>query len=345
MKRLTFVLIFLGATLTSFAQNKTTIDFFDFANNFDWKLPESAFKEKYNDRIVISTDSIPDVYASTGNWLLRDIYIGKYKTTTFVRYDNQTKQPAIVSLPTTELLDSISQIVCTDVEQIVNHKLGKPDISLDNMNLAAFNMGDLGFETGNIKMWMSTAPTFMTITARNDEQQLIFIGAVPGMEREPDFRQGFWGDSLADIKRKEGKKDEFNIDGVYAFTTYVAGLECVSAYRFTGNKLTSGKYIFLNNNSDNCEDNYNKLVELLTKKYGKPFSNDKKTTASNYEQKIYTNGKLVRNGDMSFETYWFTPFSTIAIFLKGEQYQISLNIEYYSNKLEEERERDILKDL
>ncbi len=48
---------------------------------------------------------------------------------------------------------------------------------------------------------------------------------------------------------------------------------------------------------------------------------------------------------MSFETYWFTPFSTIAIFLKGEQYQISLNIEYYSNKLEEERERDILKDL
>jgi len=50
---------------------------------------------------------------------------------------------------------------------------------LDDTNLAAFNMGDLGIETGNIKMWMSTSPTFMTITAGNDEQRLIFIGAVP----------------------------------------------------------------------------------------------------------------------------------------------------------------------
>lgn len=334
MKRLTLLLFFIGATLAAFAQNK--IDFFDFVNSFDWKLSEDIFKEKYNDRIVINTDSIPDIYALTGNWLLRDIYIGKYETMTFIRYDNQMQEPVIISLPTTKLLDSISQIV--------NYKLGKPDLSLDDTNLATFNMGDLGFEKGNIKLWMST-PTFMTITARNDKQRLIFIGAVPGVEREPDFRQSFWGDSMADIKRKEGKADEFNMDGIYAFTTYVAGLECLSAYRFTENKLTSGKYVFLNNNSDNCEGNYNKLVELLTKKYGEPFSNDKKTTASKYKQKIYTNGELVRNGNMSFEAYWFTPFSTIAIFLKGEQYQISLNIEYYSNKHEEEREKDILKDL
>jgi len=186
---------------------------------------------------------------------------------------------------------------------------------------------------------------FMTITTKNENQQIIIIGAVPQIEREPDFRQGFWGDSLADVKRKEGKADEFNMDGIYAFTTYVAGLECISAYRFTGTKLTSGKYVFLNNNSDNCVSNYNKLVELLTKKYGTPLSHDKETTASAFQQEIYTEGELVRNGDMKFETYWVTPFSTIAIFLNGEQYQISLDIEYYSNKLEEERENDILKDL
>lgn len=68
MKRLALLLLFVGATLTPFAQNK--IDFFDLANSFDWKLSEDAFKEKYNDRIVVSTDSIPDVYASTGSWLL-----------------------------------------------------------------------------------------------------------------------------------------------------------------------------------------------------------------------------------------------------------------------------------
>ncbi|WP_285815563.1 hypothetical protein [Phocaeicola sartorii] len=82
MKRLTIMLLLMSATLTSFAQNK--IDFFDIANTFDWKLSEEAFKEKYNDRIVVSTDSIADTYVSTGSWLLRDIYIGKYETTTFV---------------------------------------------------------------------------------------------------------------------------------------------------------------------------------------------------------------------------------------------------------------------
>lgn len=343
MKRLTFVLLFVVTTLTSFAQNR--IDLIDFVNTFDWKLSEIAFKEKYNNRIVTGNDSISNIHAETGNWLLSNIYIGKHKTKTFIRYNNEGEKPIIVSVPTTEPQDSIGQFVGIDIEQIVNNKLGKPDLSLDNMSLKAFNLEDLEVETGDIKMWSSTVSTFMTINAKNDKQQLFFISAFPGTKRDPDFRQGFWGDSLNDIKREEGKEDEFNVDGIYAFTTYVAGLKCLSAYRFTGNKLTSGKYVFLNNNSDNCEDNYNKLVKLLTKKYGEPISNDKETTASDYEQMIYTNGELVRNGDMSFKAYWFTPFSTIAIFLTGEQYEISLNIEYYSNKLEEEREKEILKDL
>lgn len=343
MKRLTLLLLFVSVAFVSLAQNK--IDFFDFAKSFDWKQSEDAFKEKFKDRIVVSTDSIPDVHASIGGWLLKDVYIGKYETTTFVRYDEQTQKPTIGSFPTTEFLESYNNKMCADVEQIVNDKLGKSDFSMNDMNLTSFNMGDLGIEKGNIKIWMSTTPSFMTMTALKDDKQLILITAFPELEREPDFRRGFWGDSLSDVKNKEGRADEFNIDGIYAFTTYVAGLECVSAYRFTGDKLTSGKYIFLNNNSDNCVNNYNKLVDLLTKKYDEPYVHDKKTTASSYKQQIYTEGELVRNGDMKFESYWFTPFSSIAICLSGEQYQVSLIIEYYSNRLKEELENDILKDL
>ena len=257
---------------------------------------------------------------------------------TFVQYNNQTQKPAIVSMPTPELLDSINRIVFADIQQIVNHKLGKPELSLNDIALSTFNMGNLGVEKGDIKMWISSAPIFMTFTAETDEQQLIFIMAVP-QKREPDFRQGFWGDSLTDIKRKEDKTDESNMDGTYSFTTYVAGLECLCTYSFTENKLTSGKYIFLNNNLDNCKDNYNKLVGLLTKKYGEP--NDKKS--KQIQNITITNGELVKT--LKLETYWVTPFSTIAIFLTREQYQVSLNIEYYSNKFEEEQEKDILKDL
>lgn len=343
MKRLTLLLIFIGATWSSLAQNR--IDFFDFAQSFDWKLSESAFKEKYKDRIVIGTDSIPDFHAATGQWMLKDVYIGDYETQTFVRYNEQPQGIMIVSLPTV-CLDSINYTACTDIEELINRKLGSPDLLFKDTALTSDNTGNtglLGFEKGDFKIWKSTTPIFMITTAGNEKHRGIFITAIP--QREADFRKGFWGDSMADIKRKEGKPDEFDMEGIYMFRTYVAGLECACAYRFTHDKLTSGKYIFINNNSDNCVDNYNKLVGLLTKKYGEPFSSDKETTASSsYKQKFYTEGELVRDGDMKFETYWATPFSTVAIFLRGEQEQISICIEYYSNELRKEREQDILND-
>lgn len=338
MKRLTLLLIFIGATWSSLAQNR--IDFFDFVQSFDWKLSEDAFKEKYKDRIVIGTDSIPDIRAATGQWTLKDVYIGDYETQTFVRCNEQPQGIMIVSLPTV-CYDSINHTACTDIEELINRKLGNPELFFKDMDLTS---NIFGFEKGDIKIWKSTAPIFTTTTVGNEKQRGISITAI--QQREADFRKGFWGDSMDDIKRKEGKPNELNnVDWIYAFTTYVAGLECICAYRFTHDKLTSGKYVFLNNNSDNCVDNYNQLVELLTKKYGEPFSNDKKTTAPSYKQKICSEGELVWSGDMRFEAYWFTPFSTIAIILKGEGYQISLCIEYYSNELQKEREQGILNDL
>ncbi len=337
MKRLTLLLLFISATCTALAQNR--IDFFDFVQSFDWKLSEDAFKEKYKDRIVIGTDSIPDIRAATGQWALKDVYIGDYETQTFVRYNEQPQGIIIVSLPTV-CYDSINHTACTDIEELINRKLGSPDLFFKDMDLTS---NILGFEKGDIKIWKSAAPIFTTTTVGNEKQRVISITAI--QQREADFRKGFWGDSMADIKRKEDKPDEFDMDGIYMFKTYVAGLECACAYRFTHDKLTSGKYIFLNNNSDNCVDNYNKLVKLLTKKYGDPFSSDKKTTAPSYKQKICSEGELVEEGDMRFEAYWGTPFSTIAIILKGEEYQISLCIEYYSNELQKEREQDILNDL
>lgn len=346
MKRLIFLFIaFVGANFTSLAQNK--IDFFDLAKSFDWGLSECAFKEKYSDRIISNTDSIS---IPISGFQLKEVYVDKYETITFVRYEPSSKQPVIVSIPIVGFLDSINHTVYTDLEKIVDDELANPDFSLTDMDLAAFSgAADLGFEKGNMKMWVSSVPAFMTITAGDNERYLFAISAVhsmvPDTEREPDFRKGFWGDSMADIKKKEGKADELDLDDVYAFTTYVAGLECVGVYRFSGDKLTSGKYIFLNNNSDNCIENYNMLVNLLTKKYGTPFSNDKTTTASSYQQRTYTDGELVRRGNMKFETYWSTPFSMIAIILSGSQYRINLVIEYYSYELKEERENDILKDL
>ncbi len=339
MKKFVLLLAFISLSFSSFSQNNR-IDFFDLTRAFDWNQSEVDFEKKYNDRIIFNTDSISDIHAATGNWLLDNVCIGKYETTTFVRYDAENQITVVFAFPT-----EINQEVCIDVKNIVNDELGNPDVYLNDASLASFNLAALGFEKGDLKIWALDSLSFILISAGDDEGEFIGIGATTPMDKDPDFREGFWGDSLADVKKKEGKADEFNIDGIYAFTTYVAGFECLAAYRFTDDKLTSGKYVFLNNTADNCIRNYEKLSHLLMKKYGEPAANNKQNLAESYERRIYTDGELVRRGKMKFETYWVTPFSMVAISLDGEQYQVALSIEYYSNKLRKEREEDILKDL
>ena len=192
---------------------------------------------------------------------------------------------------------------------------------------------------------MSDDLTFGTIKSQTEDGLMYFLFAMKGEPREPDFRKGKWGDSMAECKRKESKADTFHMDDIYAFKTHVAGLSTIAAYRFTNDKLTSGKYIFQNQNTDNCIENYNELVSFLTKKYGEPINVEKEDIAKDYERSVYSEGQLVQDGKLKFETTWYTPFSLITIFLNAERYSISLTIEYYSNRLNQMREDSILEDL
>ena len=96
---------------------------------------------------------------------------------------------------------------------------------------------------------------------------------------------------------------------------------------------------------DNCVEKYNDLLDLLTQKYGEPARNDKESTAEDFEQRLFTEGELVRDGKMNFVSFWYTPTTWIALGLSSELYQIKLVIEYYSTLHQEEREADILEDL
>jgi len=341
MKRLTILLLLAGFAFSVSAQ--TRIDFFDLADSFDWNLSKSEFVEKYKDRVIISTDTIPD--AGMDSYVLGNVFIGGYRTMTIVQFDAQTQRPMLISLPTDSLGQTFFTDKAEDVERIVEERLGSPDPNdiMEDMEITAYE-GLLGYKTGDVKVWDSAVPMFLTVSAGEGEQRVIAVSAV---SRNPDFRRGYWGDSMEEIMRKEGKADESDIEGMYSFKNYVAGMECLCAYRFTDNKLTSGKYIFTKSNSDNCVDNYDRLVRLLIKKYGEPFSNDKKSDASYYDLQWFSEGELVEYGKMSFTASWNTDFSVIFISLDGEQGLILLSIEYYSSDylFSEDRDDDILEDL
>ena len=331
MKKLILSLLLASILLPSFAQTK--IDFFDFVRDFDWNMSESDFRTKYKDRIVVVPDSMPDFYGKEGFIQLDNVYLDRYKTKTCVKYVELSQQLSIVSS-----LDHFGALDYLEIEKIVERKLGKPIHTQNGENDFSNHQNTLIYD----KTWVTDTYTFSLMLTQT-EYGYVFVIIVQG--REPDFRQGYWGDSMEEIKKKEGKPNGSDIQGIYSFLTYVNGMECIATYRFTNNMLTLGKYIFTTINTDNCVRNYQQLSDLLTTKYGNPISKEKKSIAEDYEQEVLSEGQLISMGKLRLETIWDTPTTFLGILLYGEEYQPILIIEYYSKLHQEELEKDILKDL
>ncbi len=343
MKRFFLWTVLLLATVTVSAQEG--VNFFDLTKNFDWKMTETEFKVKYHDMIVNSNDTIPDIHAATGSWLLKNIKLVDSDVTTLVGFKDDGTANSISAVIKANKQDSENTLLISKIKLFNIVFLGISDMKLEDADFNQFGWGQIGVEKGDITMWQWDTVTYMQLSGESETESFFAICAAPPIPRDPDFRKGYWGDSMNTIKEKEGKTDEFNIENAYAFYTYVAGLRCICAYRFVNDKFTTAKYIFLNNNSDNCIDNYNLLVQLLSKKYGDPSKSLRECEGSDTEQKLYSEGELVRLGKLELGSLWFSSRSTVYLYLKGEQRDIKLNIEYGSEKYSKEREQATLQDL
>lgn len=344
MKKTLLIALLIVVSITGFAQNKK--DFFNFASSFNWSMSEADFKVIYGSRIVPETDSLLlSLGIQKGTYLLNDLKVGDYDCLTFVSYSME-ETPTIVARPTDEVLQaSMPSILTLKLDRLVVQKMQEPDYNLDDMPLSEFGFPEMVGVKGRIRIWMTDALTFSTVNTTTEDGLTYLFVARKGEPRDPDFRKGKWGDSRATCKTNEGKMDEYGMDGIYAFDTYVAGLKAIAAYRFTDDRLTSGKYVFTQENADNCIRDYDNLVSYLTKKYGEPADVNKEYSATDYEKRHYSDGELIRDRKLEMSTVWYTPFTVILIALNGGKYGITMEIEYYSTKLDQIREQGILNDL
>ena len=344
MKKTLLIALFTIISITGFSQTRK--DFFNFASAFNWSMSEADFKAKYSSRIVPETDSLAmSMELQKGTYLLNDLKIGDYDCLTLVSYSLE-ETPSIVARLTDEALQaSMPTVLTTKLDRIVDQKMQEPDLKLDDMPLSAFGFAGMEEIKGTLRIWMTDALIFGTVSTTTEDGLTYLFVARKGEPREPDFRKGKWGDSMATCKSKEGKRDEYGMENIYAFDTYVAGLKAIAAYRFTDDRLTSGKYVFTGQNSDSCVKDYDNLVSYLTKKYGEPAKVNKEYSAKDYEKTMYSDGELIRDGKLEMSTVWYTPFTIVIIALNGERYSISMGLEYYSTKLDQVREEGILNDL
>lgn len=162
-------------------------------------------------------------------------------------------------------------------------------------------------------------------------------------EGEKNFRVANWGDSFQKVERLEGAANLINTPGLYAFEGEVASMPCTVLYSFTDNKLSMGKYIFNVNHSNNNDYiyDYEELVDLLSNKYGNPTSGGKDNAIwlDDLFRDDYSGwGTAIASGQLVFDAAWDTPETEVLCQLRGDNYEISLVIQYVSKNLSKLRE-------
>lgn len=154
-------------------------------------------------------------------------------------------------------------------------------------------------------------------------------------EMNGDFRSATWGMNKEEIKKMEGKPKEEN-DISVLFESEVANFPVSVLYTFDEDKLVYGSYHFEVEHTNNnlYYEDYKKLVDIYTEKYGTP---NKQT--DNWSNDLYKDdptewGRAIAAGHVTFVTKWETDTTSVSIVLIGDNFDISLGALYQDKNYE-----------
>ncbi len=149
-----------------------------------------------------------------------------------------------------------------------------------------------------------------------------------------DFRYACWGASKAEVKATENdKKIAYDDDNIFVVKDILNGLDVEVVYLFVDDKLVRTKYMIKEkySNPDMYIAKYNELFDLMSSKYGK----GKKSSilSPEYKRNPANLGIGVGLGKVNFFSEWKTPKTEINMILTGNNFDITLGIEYSSIEL------------
>lgn len=158
---------------------------------------------------------------------------------------------------------------------------------------------------------------------------------------EPGFRNVSWGvDQRAVLASESQTPTEVSADLV-VFTTTLLSMEAILVFRFLNGRLYQGKYAVTEDFSNRTQYVWKRqeLFDLLSRKYGKPSSDDLYWHGDLYRDDPREWGMAVATGDLSYFTNWRTSTTDVWLALDGNDYSCRLAVEYSSLALKDEAER------
>lgn len=157
----------------------------------------------------------------------------------------------------------------------------------------------------------------------------------PHTKSSGGFRGGKWGMSKSEVKALENGQSIQEDEEALIYQGQVAGLSCYYGYVFVQDKLVRGKYV-VNETHTNKNDHiidYQSLQKLLTEKYGEPVEDETLWRNDLYKDDPEDYGMAICVGHLLYWTEWNAPGTKVSLILTGENYDVSLQIEYTSTEL------------
>jgi hypothetical protein len=146
-----------------------------------------------------------------------------------------------------------------------------------------------------------------------------------------DLRNVSWGDSKKKVMAIEKVKPDYVKKDALGFKSSLAGIKTLVLYNFENDKLVNAiitNYTKHTNTTDYIDD-YNTMLDLLSKKYGAP---DKESI--DWKNDLYKNdpqhwGMAVAVGHLSYFSGWKIPRSYISLMLDGDRFEVNQRLLYH----------------
>ena len=151
-----------------------------------------------------------------------------------------------------------------------------------------------------------------------------------------DFRQADYGMTIEQVKASEQGVEwiDYSAD-IVGFKTKLAGLDALCGYVFVDDQFVRGTYVITEKHSNKTTylSDYKTLTGLLQKKYGEPAKDETIWLNDLYKNMPSRHGMAVAVGHLSKYAQWATEDTDITALLTGDNYKITLKLEYKSSDL------------
>lgn len=165
------------------------------------------------------------------------------------------------------------------------------------------------------------------------------------IESTTHFRKTHWGMSKERVKKVESskllkeEKGSGAIKGLYLliYEGNIGGLDCAIAYYFAENQLVRARYLIIESHSGKnlYISDFDYIKNQLNEKYGLPIRDDIIWLDDLFKDDPSDYGMAVSVGHLQYVAEWYLPETEIQLLLKGDNYKISLWVEYVGKAFKE----------